>query len=441
MRSISGIRGIVGETLSPEVIALHTKAFLEFFNAKKIVLGRDSRPTGEAIADLVCGVCRLAGVEVIYCGLATTPTVELLVEHCKADGGIIITASHNPLEWNALKFLNSKGIFPSPKEADAIFAKADKAEFTWANYASVGKKENLQNGNKIHIDLTTALPFVDVPAIKAKRFKVALDAVNGAGSFILPELLKALNCEVVPIHCTPNGTFPRGAEPLAENLGDLEKAVFENKCAVGFALDPDADRCAIVDENGKAIGEEYTLAIAVESVLEREKKDVSVNLSTSRMSEDLAEKFGVKCHRTKVGEVNVSLNMMEHGGVVGGEGNGGVILPALHYGRDSLVSVALVLDYLARHNSTISNWVKLHPSYTMLKKKFELSGAVAEVLQKIEKLFEGWTVDNRDGLWLGKGKCFVHIRASNTEPVIRVISEAPTKDEAELLCKKVEDLL
>ena len=431
MRSISGIRGIVGETLTPQIIVSHTKAFLDLINAKKIVIGRDSRPTGETISELVCSVCSLSGVEVVDSGLATTPTVELLIERLGASGGIIITASHNPIEWNALKFLNGKGMFLCPNEVKELFAKAD----------AIGKKESISNGDEMHINATLALPFVDVQKIRERRFKVAVDAVNGAGSFALPKMLEALGCEVVKIHCEPNGIFPRGAEPLQENLNDLGNAVKENKCSIGFALDPDADRCAIVNENGEPIGEEYTLAIAAETVLEREAKPISINLSTSRMCEDLAEKFGVKCYRAAVGEINVSLDMMEHDCIVGGEGNGGVILPALHYGRDSLVSAALVLDLLARHNTTVSDWVKSHPSYTILKRKFEIKNPVFTVIEKAKEMFADWKMDERDGLWLGKKKGFVHLRASNTEPVIRIIIEAPSEKKAKNWCNKIEELL
>ena len=431
MRSISGIRGIVGKTLTPQTVISHTKAFLELLKAKRIVIGMDSRPTGVNIAEMVCGVCTLCGVEVMDAGLATTPTVELLVEQFKADGGIIVTASHNPIEWNALKFLNSRGMFLGPKEVKELFTRAD----------AFGKKDSIPNGDEIHIKATIALPYVDTQKIKERKFKVAVDAVNGAGSFALPKLLELLDCEVVKVHCEPNGIFPRGAEPLQENLSYLSKVVKENKCDIGFALDPDADRCAIVSERGEPIGEEYTLAIAAETVLERDAKPISINLSTSRMCEDLAEKFGTTCYRAAVGEINVSLDMIEHHSVVGGEGNGGVILPALHYGRDSLVSAALVLDLLARQNIKVSDWVKSHPSYAMLKKKFEIRNDVSLAMEKAEKAFEGWKADKRDGLWLGKEKSFVHLRASNTEPVIRIIAEAPTLNEAETLCKRVEALI
>lgn len=439
MRSVSGIRGIVGDTLTPTVLTNHVKAFLEVTGARKVVIGRDSRPTGEAIVSYVSGLCRLAGADVIDVGLATTPSVELYVTRLHADAGIIITASHNPLEWNALKFLDQKGIFLGPEEVKELFAIADSGKFIYPDYRQMGTAEVLKDADAFHIDDTLAIPFIDVEAIRAKHFKVAVDAVNGAGSYIVPRLLEKLGCEVVRVNCTPDGTFPRGPEPIPSNLVDLGKAVRENHCAVGFAVDPDADRCALVDGNGEAIGEEYTLAIATEGVLSKKKGSVCVNLSTSRMAADVAEKFGVGFSRAKVGEVNVSLQMMQEGCVVGGEGNGGVILPALHYGRDSLVSAALVLAWMAENNGGPEKFKAEHPSYAMPKKKFPLGDKpVKEIFDEVAKEFSGWTADTRDGLWLGKDKSFVHVRASNTEPVIRVISEAPTEAEAEELCARVE---
>ncbi|MBP5440478.1 MAG: phosphoglucosamine mutase, partial [Fibrobacter sp.] len=251
-----------------------------------------------------------------------------------------------------------------------------------------------------------------------------------------------LGCEVVRVHCSPDGTFPRGAEPIPENLGDLRKAVKDNGCAVGFAVDPDADRCALVDGLGQSIGEEYTLAIATDEVLAQKKGSVCVNLSTSRMNEDVATKYGCEFSRAKVGEINVSLQMIENGCVIGGEGNGGVILPALHYGRDSLVAAALVLSWMAHHNGGPEKFVAENPAYVMPKKKFELGDKkVADILPKVKAEFAGWKTDERDGLWLGSEKSWVHVRASNTEPVIRVIAEAPTAEEAETLCSKVEKLI
>ncbi len=439
MRSVSGIRGIVGDTLTPQVLVNHVKAFLEVTGARKVVIGRDSRPTGEAIVSFVSGLCRLAGADVIDVGLATTPSVELFVTRLHADAGIIITASHNPLEWNALKFLDQKGIFLGPDEVKELFALADSEKFVYPDYRQMGRFERLPDADAFHIDDTLAIPFIDVEAIRKKKFRVAVDAVNGAGSYIVPRLLEKLGCEVFRVNCTPDGTFPRGPEPIPSNLGDLGKTVRENGCAVGFAVDPDADRCALVDGAGNAIGEEYTLAIATEAVLSKKKGPVCVNLSTSRMSADVAESFGVGFSRAKVGEVNVSLQMMKEGCIVGGEGNGGVILPAVHYGRDSLVSAALVLAWMAEHDGGPEKFKAEHPGYAMPKKKFPLGEKpVKKVFEEVAKEFSGWETDTRDGLWLGKGKSFVHVRASNTEPVIRVISEAPTEAEAEELCQKVE---
>lgn len=442
MRSVSGIRGIVGDTLTPPVLSAHVRAFLEITKAKKVVIGRDSRPTGDAISSFVAGLCRLCGVDVVEVGLSTTPSVEILTTELKCDAGIIITASHNPLEWNALKFLNNKGLFLGPEDVKKLFELADANEFSYPDYRGMGKYEFLKDADGVHVDGTLKIPFVDVEAIKAKKFKVAVDAVNGAGSYIVPRLLEQLGCEVVRVHCEPDGTFPRGAEPIPENLGDLRNAVKANGCAVGFAVDPDADRCALVSGEGESIGEEYTLAIATEEVLSQKKGPVCVNLSTSRMNEDVAEKYGCEFSRAKVGEINVSLQMIEKQCVIGGEGNGGVILPALHYGRDSLVAAALVLSWMAHHDGGPEKFVKENPSYAMPKKKFELGDKkVTEILPLVKKEFEGWSEDTRDGLWLGKGKSWVHVRASNTEPVIRVIAEAPTAEEAESLCARVEKLI
>lgn len=439
MRSVSGIRGIVGDSLTPSVLLSHVKAFLEITQSKKIVIGRDSRPTGEAISNFVAGFCRLAGVEVIDVGLATTPTLAMLVTHTHSGGGIIITASHNPVEWNALKFLDAAGLFLGPDMVHQLFQVADKGEFLFPDYTQVAGHALLENADDIHIKGTLEIPFVDTNAIRAKGFKVAIDAVNGAGSFILPRLLEELGCEVVLVHCTPNGTFPRGAEPLPENLTDLSKAVKENGCAVGFALDPDADRCALVDGKGVAIGEEYTLAIAIEEVLSQKPGPVCVNLSTSRMNEDIAEKYGCTCSRSKVGEINVSLQMIEEKCIIGGEGNGGVILPALHYGRDSLVAAALVLSWMARHDGGPEKFVSENQRYAMPKKKFILNKkSLAQIFDTVKKEFEGWELDSRDGLRFAKGKSWVHVRASNTEPVLRVIAEAPSENEANDLCKRVE---
>lgn len=442
MRSVSGIRGIVGETLTIDVLVRHVRAFLEITQAKSIVLGRDSRPTGDAICQLVAGVCRMAGVSVIDTGLSTTPTVELMVESTQAGGGIIITASHNPIEWNALKFLNAKGMFLGPTEVRELFALADTNAFHWPRWDAMGELTARSDADHIHIQGVLGLPVVDVEAIRKARLSVVVDAVNGAGSHVVPRLLRELGCEVVELFCEPNGRFPRGAEPTPENLQALGEAVRAHGAAVGFALDPDADRCALVDSFGRSVGEEYTLAIATDTVLDRLQGPVCINLSTSRMNEDVAARHGQQCFRAAVGEINVSLEMIAKGCVMGGEGNGGTILPSLHYGRDSLVAVALVLDWMARKGKRVEDWVNENPSYAMPKKKYQLGvKPVAEVLAAVAERFPDWRQDTRDGLWLGKGQAWLHVRASNTEPVIRVIAEAPDTTEAEALCALVESLL
>jgi phosphomannomutase len=338
--------------------------------------------------------------------------------------------------------LNNKGLFLGPDDVKKLFELADQDRFDYPDYRTMGSYEVAPDADGIHIQGTLGIPFVDVDAIRKCKFKVAVDAVNGAGSYIVPRLLEELGCEVVRVHCEPDGTFPRGAEPIPENLGDLRDAVKKNGCALGFAVDPDADRCALVDGLGQSIGEEYTLAIATEEVLSQKKGATCVNLSTSRMNEDVAEKYGCECSRAKVGEINVSLQMIEKGCVIGGEGNGGVILPALHYGRDSLVAAALVLSWMAHHQSGPEKFVAENPAYVMPKKKFELGDKkVTDILPKVKQAFADWKSDERDGLWLGKGKSWVHVRASNTEPVIRVIAEAPTAEEAEALCSKVEGMI
>ncbi len=439
MRSVSGIRGIVGDSLTPAVLLNHVKAFLEVTQAKKIVIGRDSRPTGDAVITFVAGICRLSGVEVIEVGLSTTPTVEVLVPHFKADGGIIITASHNPIEWNALKFLNRDGLFLGPEEVKTLFETADRAAFVYPDYRGMGHFSHAENTDDIHIRQVLEIPFIDVEMIRAAHLKVAVDAVNGAGSVIAPRLLELLGCEVTAIHCDPEKPFPRGAEPLPENLRDLSRAVTENRCAVGFALDPDADRCALVNSKGEPAGEEYTLVIAAEEVLSQKPAPHCINLSTSRMNEDVAAKWGVPCYRAPVGEINVSLAMMEKDCVIGGEGNGGVILPAAHYGRDSLVAIALVLSWMARRKLLVEDFAEQNPRYVIVKKKFAVGNtSVENVFSQIRADFSGWKEDSRDGLWLGKERCWVHVRASNTEPVIRVIAEAPDEAEAETLCRQIE---
>lgn len=439
MRSVSGIRGVVGPDFSPMLVAAYVNAFTQLTGAKKVVLGRDTRPTGPMVENGVAAALMASGADVVLLGIASTPTVEMAVTGQGADGGIIITASHNPAEWNALKFLDREGIFLDEERVQRLFALVDENKLVWKSHDRVGKVSTYSLADVDHIRAVLALPCIDAEKIRKRNFKVAYDGVNGAGSMIVPQLLSELGCEIHPIHTVPDGIFPHGAEPTPENLGDLRARVLRNGCDVGFATDPDADRCALVDEKGSAIGEEYTLALAVDFILRRSKGPVTINLSTSRMIEDIAVRHGVPTHRAKVGEINVTMAMKANGSVVGGEGNGGVILPGLHYGRDGILAVALTLQYLADRNQTLSALVSEIPAYHIDKRKFPVSvGKLADSYTRLEKVFSGAEVDTRDGIRFAWNRRWVHVRPSNTEPVVRVIAEAPTAGETAILCQAVE---
>ncbi len=442
MRSISGIRGVVGDTLNPQVMTKYTNAFIQVTKAKKIVIGRDSRPTGEHYERIVASACEAMGVDVIMLGISSTPTVEMAVVKEGADGGIVITASHNPVEWNALKLLKHDGTFLVQEEIEQLFDIVDNGESVWTDYTRLGTSSHSTDTDAYHIQKTLELPFIDLELIKSKKFKVAFDGVNAAGSYIIPALLKELGCETYSIYTEPDGTFPRGPEPTPENLTDLEVLVKANGCAVGFATDPDADRCALVSEKGRAVGEEYTLAIATDLVCTHKKGPVTVNLSTSRMNNDIAAKHGRELIRSKVGEINVSTAMKANGSAIGGEGNGGVILPDLHYGRDAIVSVALVLQWMAENDKTIEDFVASTPAYVMAKHKIARpEGSIQEIYDSLAETFKDQNLDTQDGVWIDHGNAWVHVRASNTEPILRLMSEAPTAEQAEALCKQIEEAM
>ncbi len=439
MRSVSGIRGIVGSDFNPLVIAEYVNAFVQLLGAKRVVVGRDTRPTGSMVEGCVAAALQASGADAVLLGMASTPTVEMAVLRRKADAGIIVTASHNPIEWNALKFLNHEGIFLDEDQVQKLFALVDGRSFKWKDHSGTGAVSHEGGADEDHIRAILELPCIDVERIRKRRFKVAYDGVNGAGSLIVPRLLRELGCEIEAFHVEPSGIFPHNPEPTPENLIDLRTRVREKKCDVGFATDPDADRCALVDERGEAIGEEYTLALAVEFMLRRRKGPVTVNLSTSRMAEDLAARHGVAAHRAKVGEINVTMAMKENGSVIGGEGNGGVILPDLHYGRDGILAIALTLEYLAEREKTVSELVGEIPAYHIDKRKFDLAGkSLAEVYDRLSRAFSGASVDKRDGLRFSWDRSWIHVRPSNTEPVVRVIAEAPSREEAARLCLAVE---
>ncbi len=438
MRSVSGIRGIVGDPLTPPLLMNYLNAFIQITKAKKVVVGRDTRTTGPMIESLIAQGCCAAGVEPIVLGLASTPTVEMMVTELKADGGIIVTASHNPIEWNALKFLNKEGEFLNEANIKQLFEIVDNNQFKWSGYKGVKSISTQKGGDEHHINSILKLKYINPRLIKKQKFKVAYDGVNGAGSLIVPQLLKKLGCELVAINIEPNGIFPHNPEPTPKNLKQLSELVKKKKCHIGFATDPDADRCAMVSETGTVIGEEYTLALATQLILEKNPGAVTINLSTSRMSEDIAESFGVKVYRAKVGEINVSSQMKLNKSTIGGEGNGGVILPDLHYGRDGILSIALALQFLAEKNTTLTDFVNSIPKYHIEKQKCEIHGKSLEnIFGHLLAKFKDAHIDEQDGLRFEWDKKWVHVRSSNTEPIIRIIAEAPNKKEALELCKLV----
>lgn len=437
MKSVSGIRGVVGETMNPDLILRIGAAFAKYCKKGRIVIGRDSRITGDAIAGMVESVFALSGCEVIDVGIVPTPTVQIMVEELKADGGVVISASHNPIEWNAFKLINSSGTFLNSIEMNKFFNLMD-SEFIYEKWNRIGRIIKNTNANDIHI--SRAVGAVDIEKIKRCNFRIALDSVNGAGSKITQDLLKALGCRVFPINCEITGTFPRGAEPLAENLSALSDTVKKGSVDIGFAQDPDADRLAIVDEHGKPVGEEITIALVVEHLLSREPGRVVINLSTTKTVEDIAVKYNSPVVRTKVGEINVVDEMRRRGARIGGEGNGGVISPEVHLGRDSLVGIAYILEMMAERGKTISGLVDDLPRYSMKKGKVKIGKTnVATSIKKIKTQFKQEKISELDGLridFIRKGQFqggWVHLRSSNTEPIFRVISEGRDEKQAKMI--------
>lgn len=447
MVSVSGVRGRVGEVLSPEVVARFAAAFgawsiarprpgsgaTDGTTARTIVLGRDSRVSGPLFHRVASAALESVGCEVIDIGLTTTPTCQLAVEHHHAAGGLMLSASHNPIEWNALKFIGASGLFLEAAEGAEMRAQMERG-IAYATWDRLGHTRPDADAARRHLDAVLALPFLDVAGIRARRFKVVLDCCHGAGAVILPQLLEALGCEVTSIGMTPDGRFPRAPEPIAENLGEVEALVRETGAAVGFVTDPDVDRLALVADGGRAIGEDYTLALAAKLVLRHRQGPVVTNLSTSRIVDDMAESAGSSVERAPVGEVNVAVRMRDRGAVIGGEGNGGVILPELHLGRDCPVGVALILQLLHEEGRPLSAIVADHPRYAIVKDKLDRPAAPLDtVYAALRAEFADATIDTQDGLRLSWPDRWVHVRPSGTEPIVRVIAEAPDRAGAEAL--------
>ena len=450
MVSVSGVRGRVGEALTPEVIAKFAAGFGAWAMSRaqgrkpRIVVGRDSRVSGPMFQPVVHAALQSVGCDVIDVGMVPTPTVQLAVEHHHADGGLAITASHNPIEWNALKFIGASGLFLDGNEGNEMRGVVE-SNFPRATWDKLGTVTQDKDAARRHIDQILALPFLDVDGIRKREFRVALDCVRGAGGTFMPILLELLGCKLATINMEPDGRFPRPPEPVAENLGELQKLVQDSHCEIGMAVDPDVDRLALVSDEGVAIGEDYTLALAAKEVLRHREGVVVTNLSTSRILDDIAKEAGTRVIRTPVGEVNVATRMRTENAPIGGEGNGGVILSELHLGRDAPVAAALMLQLLLEESKPLSKVVAQYPRYIIVKDKLERPNAPLDaVYEALTKHFPDAEADRQDGLRLTWPDRWVHIRPSGTEPIVRVIAEAPTAEAAEQLvrdCRKPVEAL
>ncbi len=435
LASISGVRGVVGEGLTPDTATRFAAAFGTMMNKQSVVLGRDSRTSGEALRHAALAGLISVGSHVLDLGLCPTPTVQLMAEG--KSGGLVITASHNPAEWNGLKFIGPDGLFLNEEQSRRLHKLVRENGVHYERWDRLGTMSTKTDALERHIDTVLGLSCIDVERIRAQRFRVVIDGVNGAGSEIGPNLLRRLGCDVVELYCQPDGLFPRNPEPVPEHLGGLCGAVKSSGAHVGFALDPDGDRLSIVSEQGQAIGEEYTLALATRYVLSQRKGPVVVNLSTSRMVTEIAMAAGVEVLYTPVGEINVAQKMREVGSPVGGEGNGGVILPEAHYGRDAFVGMALILQAMSVHDVAISDFVRQLPCYIIVKKKIPLTDQDPRtIVRMIAEQYRDRSPDLADGVKVDWPDRWVQVRASNTEPVVRVIAEAPTHREALALCEE-----
>jgi phosphomannomutase len=462
IKSISGIRGTIGgragEGLNPLDIVKFTSAYATLMRRKggnksnKIVVGRDARISGEMVKNVVCGTLMGMGFDVVNIGLASTPTTEIAVTMEGACGGIIITASHNPRHWNALKLLNCNGEFLNAAEGNEVLKIAEQEDFDFADVDNLGKYKEDNTYDQKHIDLVLGLDLVDVPAIKAAGFKVAFDSINSVGGIILPKLLKALGVEdVTPLYSEPTGDFQHNPEPLEKNLSDIMNLMKKGGKDVAFVVDPDVDRLAFICEDGKMYGEEYTLVTVADYILSHTPGNTVSNLSSTRALRDVTEKYGMQYNAAAVGEVNVVTKMKETNTVIGGEGNGGVIYPAAHYGRDALVGIALFLSHLAHQRQakpglTVSQLRATYPNYFIAKNRIDLqpSTDVDAILKKVKEMYTGKpgiAVNDIDGVKIDFPEKWVHLRKSNTEPIIRVYSEAATMDAADKIGKEIMDIV
>jgi phosphomannomutase len=450
IKSISGIRGTIGgkpgESLTPVDIVKFAASFGTWLQLRhkrsglKVIVGRDARKSGSMVNSLVITTLRSLGINVIDLGMATTPTVEIAVTGTHADGGIIITASHNPAEWNALKLLNEKGEFLSAGDGMKVLEIAASEEFNFISNELTGTLFHDDTWGKKHIDLILALNLVDVKAIKSAGFTVAIDCINSVGGIILPQLLRSLGVDkVLELNTIPDGNFAHNPEPLPENLKDISEFVVKGKADLGFVVDPDVDRLAIVCEDGTMFGEEYTLVSIADYILKNTPGNTVSNLSSTKALKDITLGYGCKHFSASVGEVNVVEEMKKRNAIIGGEGNGGVIYPELHYGRDALTGIALFLSHLAKNKIKCSALRLLYPQYVIAKKKLKLDPAIefSEIISAVKNHFQGYLTDERDGLWVEHKYGWVQIRKSNTEPIMRIYAEGRNTLEADELADTV----
>ena len=440
IESISGIRATIGDSMTPKEVVEYASAFGKFVGKGTIVLGRDSRVSGKAIADIFARTLQWMGLNVIDIGIVPTPTVQLLTELLEAQGGIAITASHNPFPWNGIKFIDKTGLFLDAMQVNTVLKNKKTGDFTFKPSGEFGFYRQRKDAILMHVENVLKIPYLNIEAIRKRKFKVVIDAVNGGGSLALPAMLKALGCEVIEVNCVPDGYFPHTPEPLPENLVDLLEAVIEKNADLGLAVDPDADRLAVCDEKGNYLSEEYTLVMAAETVLSQctlPEPKVVTNLSTTLAVTHIAEKYGAECLRTAIGEINVAKKMKEVDAVIGGEGNGGIISPDSHLGRDSLVGAAMVLNFLASDKRPLSEKYADFPQFKMGKKKIDIgSNDPDAILEQLKEQFSNEDCNVVDGLKITWSDRWVHMRKSNTEPILRVYSEAPTSEAANELGDK-----
>ncbi len=453
IKSISGIRGTIGgkpgEGLTPVDIVNFTSAFASFIKSQmkkekiRIIVGRDSRISGPVVESLVTGTLNSMGADVISLGHATTPTVEIAVTKESADGGIILTASHNPAQWNALKLLNSKGEFLSASDGEELIRMVEKADFSYSDFEKLGTTEE-KSYHQVHIDEILNLDLVKPGLIKKEEYRIVVDCVNSVGGIIIPDLLYSLGVkEVIELYTEPDGNFPHNPEPLPENLTDISDMIREKGADMGFVVDPDVDRLAIVNEDGTMFGEEYTLVAVADYVLSHQPGNTASNLSSSRALKDITEKYGMNYFSSAVGEVNVVEAMKENNCVIGGEGNGGVIYPALHFGRDALVGIALFLSHIAEKKVKCSELRASYPEYVIVKNKIALEEGmnIDLILSKVIEEFSSEKVNTVDGVKIEFDEGWVHLRKSNTEPIIRIYAEHKSIEKAESLAGSIKKII